>query len=415
MSVKILSLLAAAALISACSKQSPPAASGEHAGHEHAETSEAGSGNKMCPEHNVPVGECGICKPQLIAGLKPGQSLKVRLASGDSAGIAGIRTAPGTVGPIGEGVDCYAELAFNQNKLARIGAPVIGILQEIATDLGGRVEEKQIVAKIWSASIAEAVAKAVLSHQTLERERKLRAGRVTSEKDLQQAEAEHRMACQQLRTFGFTEEQIDTLSAKPQESVLMEVRAPFAGEIIERAAVRGSLVETGKTLFTLADRSVMWAMLSIPETALTPVRLGQEVELTLESLPGRAFAGKLAWIGAEVDERSRMIQARAEVPNPDGLLKSKMFAQARIIVNKSEDALLLPSSAIQRVEGKAFVFVKLAEDLFDARSVRLGAKEKDQVQILEGLKPGEQAVVDHGFSLKSALLISRLGAGCADD
>ena len=70
------------------------------------------------------------------------------------------------------------------------------------------------MAKIWSASIAEAVAKAVLSHQTLDRERKLRADRVTSEKDLQQAEAEHRAACQQLRTLGFTEEQIDALGGQ---------------------------------------------------------------------------------------------------------------------------------------------------------------------------------------------------------
>ena len=159
-------------------------------------------------------------------------------------------------GAIADGVECYAELAFNQNKLAQIAAPVGGIIQTVDVDLGTKVEEKQTVAKIWSASIAEAVAKAVLSHQTLDRERKLRAERVTSEKDLQQAEAEHRAACQQLRTLGFTEEQIDVLGAKPQEQVLMEVRAPFAGEIVERTAVRGALVEAGKSLFTLADRSI---------------------------------------------------------------------------------------------------------------------------------------------------------------
>jgi cobalt-zinc-cadmium efflux system membrane fusion protein len=412
MTAKSISLFVALALLPACSQQSPPHSPDEHAGHDHAPTESDG---KMCPEHNVLVMECGICKPQLIPGLNPGESLKVRLAAGDSTAIAGIRTAAPDFGSIGEGVECYAELAFNQNKLARIAAPVSGILQEISADLGGKIEEKQTVAKIWSASIAEAVAKAVLSHQTLERERKLRAGRVTSEKDLQQAEADHRAACQPLRTFGVTEEQIDSLGDKPQESVLMEVRAPFAGEIVERAAVRGDLVETGRTLFTLADRSVMWAMLAIPETSLTPLRPGQTVELKIEALPGQVFSGKLAWIGAEVDERSRMIQARAEIPNPDGLLKSKMFASARIIVARSEEALLLPASAIQKIEGKPFIFVKLEEDLFAARVVRLGARENGRIQILEGLKRDETVVIDHGFSLKSALLISRLGAGCADD
>jgi cobalt-zinc-cadmium efflux system membrane fusion protein len=255
----------------------------------------------------------------------------------------------------------------------------------------------------------------VLSHQTLDRERKLRADRVTSEKDLQQAEADHRAACQQLRTLGFTEEQIDALVVKPHEQVLMEVRAPFAGEIVERTAVRGALVEAGKSLFTLADRSVMWAMLNIPESALARVKVGQTVELRVESLAGQTFTGKLTWIGAEVDERTRMARARAEVPNPDGRLKARMFAQARILIRQAEGALLLPAAAIQRLEGRSYVFVRLADDLFDARVVRLGARLDGQVEVLEGLQPQEVVAVNHIFALKSAFLISRLGAGCADD
>ena len=414
----ILPLLAAVGLLSACSKQSEPAGQDDHAGHKHGEPAaetKAPPGKKMCAEHNVPLEECGICRPLLAGTLKPGESAKVRLASNDSADIAGVQTAAPTVGTIADAVECYAELTFNQNKLAQIAAPVGGIIQEVSVDLGSKVEEKQPVVKIWSASIAEAVAKAVLSHQTLDRERKLRAERVTSEKDLQQAEAEHRAACQQLRTQGFTEEQIDALVAKPNDQVLMDVRAPFAGEIVERTAVRGALVEAGKSLFTLADRSVMWAMLNIPESALARVKIGQTVELRVESLPGQAFTGKLTWIGAEVDEKSRMARARAEVANPDGLLKARMFAQARILTRQAEGALLLPPSAIQRMEGRSFVFVKLADDLFDARVVRLGAKFDGKVEIIEGLKPQEVVAVNHVFPLKSAFLISRLGAGCADD
>ncbi len=418
-------------MLTACSERSE-AGGGEHAGHNHAKATEGaeagggdhgehgveakdGSGRKMCPEHNVPVDECGICKPQLATTLKVGESAKVRLAAADSAAIAGVQIAAATLGSISDAIDCYAELAFNQNKLAQIAAPVGGIIQEVSADLGNRVAERQVLAKIWSAAIAESVAKAVLTHQTLERERKLRAERVTSEKDLQQAEAEHRAACQQARTLGFTEEDIDRMMAKPNDPVYLEVRAPFAGDIVERTAVRGALVEPGKALFTLADRSIMWATLNIPEAALGQVKEGQEVELRFDSLPGKLFKGKLTWISAEVDDKSRMARARAEVANPEGTLRAKMFAQARILKQTTEGALLLPRDAIQQIAGRSFVFVKTGHDLFDARVVRLGAKFNGKVEILERLKAEEQVAVEHAFPLKSAFLISRLGAGCADD
>lgn len=369
----------------------------------------------MCQEHGMAEAECGICHPDLAANLKPGESVKIRLPAPDSAALSGVRTAQPALGAVAEAVACYAELAFNQNKLARMTAPVGGIIQEVTADLGNQIRENQTVARIWSASIAEAVAKAVLSHQTLDRERKLRADRVTSERDLQMAEAEHRAACQQLRTLGFTEEQIDDLGEKPMEQVLLGVRAPFAGEMVERAAVQGALVEAGQPLFSLADRSVMWAMLNIPEADLARVKTGQTVELEVASLPNRAFTGQLTWISAEVDEGSRMAKARAEIPNPEGLLRARMFAQARILTRRAEQVVLLPSSAVQRVDGKPFVFVKQEDDLFEARAVRLGARHNDQVEVMEGLKPREQVAVNHSFTLKSALLISRLGAGCADD
>jgi cobalt-zinc-cadmium efflux system membrane fusion protein len=178
--------------------------------------------------------------------------------------------------------------------------------------------------------------------------------------------------------------------------------------------VHGALVEAGRPLFTLADRSVMWAMLNIPEPALAQVKVGQTVQTTVESLPGRMFTGRLTWISAEVDERTRMARARAEVPNPDGLLKANMFARARILVRSAEGAVLVPASAICALEGKPFVFVKLADDLFEARAVTAGIKFDGRLEVLAGLKPQEVVVVNHGFAIKSQWLSSRMGAGCAD-
>jgi membrane fusion protein, heavy metal efflux system len=369
---------------------------------------------KMCDEHGLPEAECGICHPERAAALKPGQGSKIRLPAPDSAALVGVETAPAVIGTLSEGIECYAELAFNQNRLAQIAAPVGGILQSVDADLGARVEENQCVAHIWSATISEAVARAVLTHQSLERERKLRADRVSAEKDLQQAEADHRAACQQLRTLGFSEADVDRMKDKPNDTVYLEVRAPFAGEIVERTAVRGALVEAGKPLFTLADRSVMWAMLNLPESSLGRVKVGQTVELKVESLPGQTFTGKLTWIAAEVDERTRMARARAEFSNPDGLLKARMFARARILVRSAQGAVLVPTSAVYPLEGKPFLFVKLADDLYEARAFTPGVQFDGRLEVLAGLKAQEIVVVNHGFAIKSQWLSSRMGAGCAD-
>jgi cobalt-zinc-cadmium efflux system membrane fusion protein len=418
-SLAVLALLGTAP--GGCEKKGETA---EHAGHNHAQAegpaNESGpAGVRFCSEHRLAEAECGICHPELLAKLKPGESMKVRLPSPESAGIVDVRTAAPEISALADGVECFAEVCFNQNALAQIVAPVAGIIRSVDVDLGGQVRERETLVQLWSASVAEAVAKAVLTHQTLDRERKLRATQVTSEAGLQEAEAAHKAACLPLRTLGFTEERIEAFSHKPagadEDLPLLEVRAPFAGEIIERTAVRGALVEMGKPLFTLADRSSMWAMLQVPEAALAEVRAGQAVELHVDSLPDKVFTGRLAWVGPAVDARTRMTPARAEFADPNALLKDKMFATARILTRHIENALLLPCEAIQYVEGKPLVFVRLADDLFDARAVRLGLQSHGRRQVAAGLKPQEPVAVTHTFALKSALLMSRLGAGCADD
>ena len=96
---------------------------------------------KMCEEHALPEVECGICHPDAAKKLKPGQGIKVRLPAADSASLVGVELAQAKVGPIAESVECYAELAFNQNRLAQIAAPVGGIRQSVEVDVGAKVEE----------------------------------------------------------------------------------------------------------------------------------------------------------------------------------------------------------------------------------------------------------------------------------
>lgn len=382
----------------------------------------------MCKEHGVPEQECGICHPELLTQKQPGQGLKVRLPSTESAAKAGVIVGTPGVDTMSQGVECFAEVTFNQNKLAQITPLVGGIVKSVEVDLGSRVKQGDLLARVTSVAIGEAqsayvkaLAEDRLRDKTLERERNLRAQRISSEKDLQEAEAAHEAAMaaveqgkQQLMVLGFDEQQIQAQAEQKGTPGVLELRAPFAGEIVERTAVQGSMVEMGKPLFTLADTTALWAMVNIPESQISKVRVGQKVELSIESLPGQTFTGTLTWLSAKVDDRTRMARGRVEVSNADGKLKAQMFARARIVTSNSDRAVNVPQSALQNVSGTTVVFVKSSEDVFEARPVQLGAKHNGNVEIVTGLKAGEQVVVAGSFALKSQFLISRLGAGCVD-
>jgi len=387
-----------------------------------------GSTALLCKEHGVAEQECGICHPELLDQKKPGEGLKVRLSSTSSAAEAGVTVAKPSVDGMQKGVECFAELTFNQNKLAQINPLVGGVVKTVEVDLGNRVRKGALLARITSAEIGDAqraylqaLAEEVLREKAVVRQRTLRDEQISSEKDLQEAEAAHQAATaalqqtrQQLMVLGFDRERIRALAEQDGEPGVLDIRAPFAGEIIERTAVQGAMVEMGKPLFTLADTSVLWAMVSIPETQLGAVHVGQKVELTVESLPGEVFVGTLTWLSSGVDEQTRLATGRAEVANAGGRLKAQMFAHARILIAGPTDAVLVSESAVQNIAGRAVVFVKSEEDLYEARAVTLGVRHNGQTQILAGLWPNDDVVVSGAFALKSQFLIARLGAGCVD-
>jgi cobalt-zinc-cadmium efflux system membrane fusion protein len=391
--------------------------------------SEAIGPGLMCNEHGVPEQECGICHPELLSQDSPRQGLKVRLSSVASAAKAGVVVETPDVQQIEDGVGCFAELAFNQNKLAKITSLVGGVVKNVEVDLGSRVEQGDLLATITSASIGEAqstylrtLAEDEFRGKALDRERGLLAQRISSEREYQEAEAAHRASAaavrqaeQRLLVLGFDETQIQALAGQQSTPGVLELRAPFGGEIVGRTAVQGAVVDVADVLFTLADTTVLWAMVNIPESQLLRVNLGQAVELTVESLPGHTFVGTLTWVSATVDKQTRMARGRVEVTNTDGRLKAQMFAHARIATAHSDRAVVVPLSAVQNVTGTPVVFVKSSEDLFEARPVILGVKHNGRVEIAAGLRPDEPVVVAGGFALKSQLLASRLGAGCVDE
>ena len=269
--------------------------------------SEKKPGGLQCKEHQVLEQECGICHPELVLEGTTGRALKIRFGSAESTDKAGVQVARPAVGSISDAVQVYAEIKFNQNKLAYVSLPVGGIIYSVHVDVGQEVSEGELLAEVSSIEISKAIGEYLRAvaeddwkEQSVARERRLRKENISSEKDLQAAIASHvsadstlLQARQQLRTLGFTAEQIKRLVQEKEDLAVLEVRAPFAGEIVARNAVRGSMVEMGTPLFTVVDRTVMWAMLNIPEKDIMRVRKGLKVEVEVESIESHVFKASL--------------------------------------------------------------------------------------------------------------------------
>jgi len=388
----------------------------------------------MCDEHRVLELECGICRPQRAAELRPGEELKVRFESPSSASKAGIRTVPARPIEAVPSARVVCEVSYDENTLARITPFAAGIVRSVLADVGAGVEAGDGLVELHSAEVAEAkaafVAAAVdldLKEVACERERHLAERKISSERELQEADAACRTAelalstaRQKLVNYGFTEAEIEAIREDRDTSATLLVRAPFGGTLVERDAVAGEAVAPGDTLFTLADLGRMWLLLSIPADRDVPVRAGQRVEASFAGHEDVEFGGELTWVSTRIDERSRMLRARAVVDNPDPPLRAGMFGHARIVLAPAEQAVGVPADALQVHEGRPFVFVELDDDLYALRRVAIldpppGEASEGLVAVVAGLAAQEPVVAEGAFTAMSEFLKSRLGAGCVDE
>src|SRR5262249_27662070 len=145
---------------------------------------------------------------------------------------------------------------------------------------------------------------------------------------------------------------------------LIPIKAPFAGVVVARQAVQGQQADPSRTLFVVANPRRMWLTLHVQQDSLKPFR---EKDLTA-LLGGKTVhfrpdgtdeegTGKVSWISTAVDERTRTLQVRAELPNPDGRLRANTFGSGRIVLRTEAKALVVPTEAVHWEGSCHVVFV----------------------------------------------------------
>jgi membrane fusion protein (multidrug efflux system) len=207
---------------------------------------------------------------------------------------------------------------------------------------------------------------------------------------------------QQLRNLTMSEARIDELEAQTRAAEarlrMAEVRledqritAPFNGRLGLRQVSLGALVQPGTVITTLDDISTVKVEFSVPETALSRLRIGLPVKATSPGVENRTFEGEIAIIDTRIDPATRSIRVNARFPNRDESLRPGLFMNVEVVLDRRDNALLIPEEAIVPEGNRHFVFV-----VDNGRAVRtevkVGVRQSAQVEIVNGLKPQDSVI-----------------------
>ncbi len=205
-----------------------------------------------------------------------------------------------------------------------------------------------------------------------------------------------------LKYWDISDRQIEELERTGTPRKTLTLYSPFSGVVTMKKAVQGMRVMAGEEIAQLADLSTVWVNAEIYQAELPWLRLGQSATVELPYGGDKTVTGKVTFIQPMVGAESRTVKARIELANPDIALKPDMFVNVVIRAEEARQSLAIPAEAVLDAGTQQTVFVSLGEGKFAPRSVRIGVRDDSgYVQILDGLRDGEQVVISAQFMLDS--------------
>ncbi len=317
-------------------------------------------------------------------------------------------------------LETTGKVQFNEDRLARVHAPLTGRVLEVYARPGDVVEPGQRLLLMDSADLgqaksdyAKAVAEAERSEAALTLVRDLFEVKAVAQKEVRETEndqrkaiAERERAAARLRILGIRDAQFNEIAARADASGTLVVTAPRAGVIVERNVTPGQVVSFGQSdtplnLFVIADLGTMWVLADVYEPDVPKVKLGQPVTITPPCCPGERYEGQVVNIADIIDKDSRTLKVRAVVPNRGRSLKAEMFVRASIVTGSAR-TLTLPQSAVQRREGEVYVLVEKSQDQYERRPIKVGAEFDGVVEVLAGVTVQDRVVGTGGILLKQS-------------
>ena len=294
----------------------------------------------------------------------------------------GITFARATDRPVRSSVRAVGVLKFAEPNLVYVNARVGGWVEHLYADyVGKHVEQGEPLLALYSPDLVSAQEEYLLARRLKD--------------DTLAASARGRLAL-----WDIPSDQVDSLEARGTVTRTLLLRAPRSGEITEKMVIDGQAVKPGDNLFLIADRRLLWVDLSIFEQDAAAVRVGSLAAVRVDAVPSHTFRGRVTFIYPQLDDKTRTLTARVEVDNTRGELRPGMYVTAEL-ETAGRRAVSVPLAAVLPTGTRDIVFVNRGDGRFAPREVRVGARGDSLVEIVAGLKAGDEVVASATYLLDS--------------
>jgi RND family efflux transporter MFP subunit len=310
--------------------------------------------------------------------------------------LIGVRTVTVRRAPLSHTIRTVGVVKYDETRQADINVKVEGYIRELFVNYTGQtVRRGDPLFTLYSPELVSTQNEYLLALKTRDQ---LQQSEIADARE--RAQALVGAARERLAQWDLSAADLAELDRTREPRAAVTFRSPASGFIVEKQAVTGMHVIPGQMLYKVADTSVVWVEAEVYESEVPLVKTGQAASVTLDAYPDAKYLGRVVYIYPYVDEQTRTNKVRYSFANPAGRLKPGMFANVDIDVPRG-DGIVVPANSVLDSGREQVVFVAQGEGHFEPRHVKLGRRSGDDVEIIDGVKEGEQVAAAAAFFLDS--------------
>ncbi len=305
----------------------------------------------------------------------------------------GVRMARAERRTLATAIRAAGRVSYDETALQDVSLKVRGWVGDLRVDaVGDRVAKGDVLFTLYSPELYSAQQEYLLALGSQARARETQAP--------DRADYLVEAARNRLRLWDVAPAELDRIAraGEPQEQIA--IRSPASGYVVEKNVVAGSAIEPAQRLYRIAPLDRVWVEAEVYEEDVPLVAQGMPAEITLPYLPGRTFAGTVAWLYPGLSRATRTARVRIELENPDQVLRPDMLADVEL-ESAPGDSLVVPLSAVIHAGERSFVFLDLGDGRLRPQPVEVGRRFGEEVEILSGLAEGQALVASATFLIAS--------------